>query len=152
MQPKQETIVQMSIEHAFETINTFFTSRQAICQAFGALGQGMEIGVIIDHSLECTVYLDELNQKIIVERRPPHKPVVLFYLRPETIYVLADNTKDEIGDLAANVFKEVLAGNIEIKIPGQIMDKANLMQAFYALQKMPVVKSLQSLVQRILPK
>jgi hypothetical protein len=110
----------MSADHAFDTLKDFFITRQASRQALRTLKEGVEISVVIDHSLECAVF--RLGDDPQVERRAARSPDVEFHLRPETVYVLADQTKDEIGEIGIAIFKEVLAGNIQVRVPGQILN------------------------------
>lgn len=110
----------MSAEHAFETLKAFFTTRQAARQALAAIDDGVEISVVIDHSVECAVFRE--GDQPMVERRAARLPDVVFHIRPETVYVLADRTKDEISDIGVNIFKEILAGNIQVKVPGRLFN------------------------------
>ena len=64
----------------------------------------------------------------MVEERPATNPDVVFHIRPEALEVIATKTKDEIGDVGVNVLKEILAGSIQVKVPGKIL---NLMSRGY---------------------
>jgi hypothetical protein len=116
----------MTADHAFQTLKSFFETRNAARQALGSLKEGVEIGVVIGGSVECALFRQ--GESPVVENRPAHKPDVVFQIRPESVYVLSQSTKDEIGDVGVAVLKEVLAGNIKIQVPGGIF---NLMSRGY---------------------
>jgi hypothetical protein len=110
----------MSAEDAFQTLKTFFESRQAAKQAMSVVQEGAEIGIVIGGIVECALFRQE--DQTVVERRPANNPDLVFHIRPESIYILSGRTKDEIGDIGVNVLKEILAGNISVKIPGRLMN------------------------------
>jgi hypothetical protein len=58
----------------------------------------------------------------VVEKRPAKDPDVIFHILPESVETLNTRTKDEIGDIGVNILREVLAGNITIKVPGRFMN------------------------------
>jgi hypothetical protein len=110
----------MTADQTFQTLKSFFETRNAARQALSSLKEGIEIGVVIGGSVECALF--RRGENPVVEARPANKPDVIFQIRPESVYVLSQNTKDEIGDVGVAVLKEVLAGNIKIQIPGGIMN------------------------------
>lgn len=110
----------MTSQDSFQTLKTFFETRRAAKQAMSAIKEGVEIGVIIGGSIDCALYRQ--GDQPIIEARPAHNPDVVFYIQPESVEVLSNKTKDEIGDIGVNVLKEVLAGNIQIKVPGRILN------------------------------
>jgi hypothetical protein len=101
-------------------LKTFFETRQAAKQAMSAIQEGVEIGVIIGGSVECSLFRQGAQPTIV--DRPAKNPDVVFHIKPESIYVLNCQTKDEIGDIGVNVLKEILAGNIQIKVPGRFLN------------------------------
>jgi hypothetical protein len=111
--------VQMSAEQSFQTLKNFFETRQAARQAMSSLGEGVEIGILIADSVECALF--QRAGQPIVEQRPAKNPDVIFSIKPESIEILATQTKDEIGDIGVAILKEVITGNVKIKIPGRIM-------------------------------
>jgi hypothetical protein len=110
----------MSADETFQTLKTFFETRKAASQAMAAVQEGVDIGVSIGETLDCTLF--RRGDQPIVERRAAVNPDVVFHIRPETVYILNDKTKDEIGDIGVNVLKEILAGNIKIKVPGRFLN------------------------------
>jgi hypothetical protein len=116
----------MTAHESFLTLKSFFETRQAAKQAIGAIKEGVEIGVVIGETVECAVFRQ--GTQPIVEERAAKSPDVVFHIRPESVEILSHKTKDEIGDIGVNVLKEVLAGNIKIKVPGKIL---NLMSRGY---------------------
>jgi hypothetical protein len=113
----------MSAEDAFQTLKSFFESRQAARQALSTIKEGVEIGIVIGDQVECALFRN--GEQPVVEARPAQNPDVVFHIRPESVYVLSGRTKDEIGDIGVNIMKEVLAGNIQIRVPGRLMNLLN---------------------------
>jgi hypothetical protein len=109
----------MSAERSFQTIKTFFETKQAARQAMSALHEGVEIGIVIADTVECALF--RRGDQPLVENRPAVRPDFVFHILPESIDLLNDKTKDEISDIGVNVIKEVLAGNIKIKAPGGVI-------------------------------
>jgi hypothetical protein len=110
----------MSAADAFETLKRFFENRHAAKQAMSAIHEGVEIGIVVGGSLECALF--RRGEDAVIEQRPARQPDVIFHIRPETVYVLATQTKDEIGETGVNVLKEILTGNIQIKVPGRFLN------------------------------
>lgn len=117
---KQGANKQMSAENAFQTLKTFFESRQAARQAMSAVQEGVEIGIVIGDMVECALFREGNQPK--VEPRPARHPDVVFHIKPESVYVLANNSKDEIGEVGVNVLKEILTSNIRISVPGRFLN------------------------------
>lgn len=110
----------MSAEESFLTLKNFFETRQAAKQALSVIDESAEIGIVIGETVECA--LIQRDGKPVVERRAAVKPDVVFSIKPESVVVLNDRTKDEIGDIGVNVMKELLAGNISLKITGNLFN------------------------------
>lgn len=104
----------MSAEQSFQTLKHFFETRVAADQALRYLNPAAEIGIVIGDSIECA--LSYRNGKPHLEDRAAENPDFSFSIRPETVVVLNDRTKDDIADIAANVLKEMVAGNIGMKM------------------------------------
>lgn len=109
----------MSAEEAFQTLKSFFETRQSARQAMGAIKEGIEISVVIGGTVDCALFRQ--GHQPVVEARAARNPDVVFQIRPESVYVL-NQTKDEIGDVGVNILKEVLAGNISVKVPGKFLN------------------------------
>lgn len=113
----------MSSQDAFDTLKNFFETKRAAKQAMDAIKEGVEIGIVIGETVDCA--LSRKGDQPIVERRPAVNPDVVFHIKPESVYVLSGQTKDEIGDVGVNVLKEVLAGNITVQVPGKLINLVN---------------------------
>jgi hypothetical protein len=110
----------MSAEDSFQTLKRFFETRKAAGQALKAIKEGVEIGIVIGDVVECAVF--RRGETPVIEHRAAQNPDVVFHIRPESVTILDERTKDEIGDIGVNVLKEVLAGNIRIKVPGRFLN------------------------------
>ncbi len=104
---------------AFELLKTFFSERQAPRLALGKLRENVEIGIVVGGVLACAVF--RRGSEIFVEKRDAAKPDFIFKLEPHTITVLAHQTRDEIGEIGLAVIKEMLAGSIQVQMPGGLM-------------------------------
>lgn len=101
---------------AFSQLKTFFSLGKASREALRHLREGVEIGIVIGGTVTCALFRQ--GDAIIVERREARNPDFVFSLQPETVSVLANQTKDEIGDVGLAVIKEMLAGDIRVQMPG----------------------------------
>lgn len=104
----------MSAENSFQTLKLFFETRRAPEQALRYLNPAVEIGILIGDSVECALFTQ--NGKPKLEARPAQNADFIFSIKPETVVVLAERTRDEIGDIAGNVLKEMLAGNVSLRL------------------------------------
>lgn len=104
----------VSAEQSFQTLKQFFETRRAPELALRYLNPAVEIGITIGDSVECALFYQ--NGKPRLEERPAQNPDFIFSIRPETVVVLTERTRDEIGDIGANVLKEMLAGNISMRV------------------------------------
>jgi len=110
----------MTAEDSFQTLKNFFETRNASRQAMKTIKEGVEIGIVIGDLVDCALFRQ--GDQPVVEQRPAREPDVIFHIRPESVEVLNTRTRDEIGDIGVNILKEVLAGNISIKVPGRFMN------------------------------
>lgn len=106
----------MTHDQAFQTLRSFLTQRQAPRRALSKLREGVEIGVVIGETVECSVFRQ--SNEIVVEKRAAHNPDFVFVVGPETVVVLAERVSDDIGEIGIEVFKEMLAGAITVRMPG----------------------------------
>jgi hypothetical protein len=106
----------MTVDDSYEVLCLFFQERQAPRRALAALREGVEIGIKIGGQLECAVFRRQSD--IYVERRKAADPDFIFSLNPETVIVLAQQTTDDIGNIGLAIFKEMLAGSVQVKMPG----------------------------------
>ena len=75
---------------------------------------------MIGDSIECALTLAE--GKPHLERRSARSPDVVFSIRPETVDLLSERTKDDIGDIGVNVLKEMVAGNVSVRVEANVLD------------------------------
>ena len=107
-------------EKSFLTLKNFFETRAAVAQALRLLESGVEIGVVIGDSIDCA--LTSREGKPQLERRPARSPDVTFAIRPETVELLSERTQDELGDIGVNILKEMLAGNVSMRVEANVLD------------------------------
>jgi hypothetical protein len=84
------------------------------------LESGVEIGVVIGDSIDCALTIRDGKPQL--ERRPARSPDLTFSVRPETVELLNDKTKDDLGDIAVNIMKEMLAGNVSMRVEANVLD------------------------------
>lgn len=116
----------MTADHAFQTLKSFFETRNAARQALSSIKEGAEIGIVIGDTVDCALF--RRDESPVIEARAAVKPDVVFNIKPESVYVLSQTTKDEIGDIGVAVLKEILAGHIKVRVPGGVF---NLMRGGY---------------------
>lgn len=113
----------MTADDAFLLLNQFLKDRQAPRRALAALREGVEIGIEIGSKrspeLVCAVFRQ--GSEVLVERRSPEKPDFIFSLSPETVSVLANETQDDIGEIGLGIFKEMLVGSVDVRMPGGLL-------------------------------
>ena len=110
----------MSAEETFATFKSFIETRTACQSALRNLRSESEVSVIIGEMLECAVFQREGT--VLVERRPAQNPELVLYVRPETIYVLNNDPTDHLKEIGLNLLKEILAGNIRIRVAGNLVN------------------------------
>src|ERR1700677_2774420 len=89
------TIPTMSDQQAFEELKDFFENRAVCRQAADSLRSTVEIGVIINDTMNCAFFKDGENPRF--EAREAKKPDVVFYIKPDAIKGLIENKTDDIG-------------------------------------------------------
>jgi hypothetical protein len=109
----------MSADETFETLKNYLENEEVAQRALRHLKEGVEVAVVIGERVEAAVGWRDSN--VYVERRPAHKPDVIFHVVPETVYVLNNLRVDDVGDFGIAVFKEILAGNVRVKFPGSLL-------------------------------
>ena len=125
MNPANETSPEISNstvstpEDAFDALKTFFETQPASRKALGTLQDGVEIAVSIGGAVDCALFQRDGQPK--VERRAALKPDFSFTIRPESVYVLSKQPAEEVGEVGVAVFKELLAGNISVRMTGGLM-------------------------------
>jgi hypothetical protein len=106
----------VTAEESFQTLKHFFETRRAAEQALRYLNPDVEIAITIGDSVECALFYQDGKPRL--EQRAPKNADVLFSVKPETVVVLNERTKDDIADIATNVLKEMVAGNVSMKLLG----------------------------------
>lgn len=116
----------MTAQDSFQTLKSFFESREVARQAMSVIKENIEIGILIGGSVDCALF--RRGDLPVVEQRPAKEPDVIFHIQPESVEILSTKTKDQIGDIGVGVLKEVLAGHIRVEVPGRLW---NLMSHGY---------------------
>jgi hypothetical protein len=106
-------------EDAFQALKAYFETRQASKKAIGTLRAGVEIGISIGGAVDCALFQSGGMPK--VEKRKAAKPDFSFVIRPETVYVLSKQPSEEVGDVGIAVLKEIIAGNVSVRMTGSLM-------------------------------
>ncbi len=109
----------MSEDETYETLKSYLETEEVAHKALRHLKEGVEVAVVIGERVEAAV--GWRDAKVYVERRPAHKPDVVFHVVPETVYVLNNTRVHDVGDFGVAVFKEILAGNVRVRFPGNIL-------------------------------
>jgi len=107
-------------ETSFLTLKNFFETRTAVAGALKFLDPGVEIAVVIGDSVDCALMIRD--GKPLLERRAAVNPDVVFSVRPETVELLNEKTKDDIGDIGVNILKEMVAGHISVRLEANVLD------------------------------
>ncbi len=109
----------MSDQQAFEELKDFFENRPVCRQAADSLRSNVEIGIVINDSLNCAFF--KVGEAPRFEAREAKNPDVVFYMKPESVKNLVENKSDDIGEIGITVVKNYLAGSIHIKVKGSMM-------------------------------
>lgn len=109
----------MSELSAFERLKNFLETKPASQKAVKHLRNGVEIGLVIGHQIECAYFHENGIPKL--EKRPAKNPDVIFFIKPETVDILTEHPGEDVGDFGISVLKEYLAGGVRIKAPGNIL-------------------------------
>jgi hypothetical protein len=107
-------------EKSFRTLKNFFETRAAVAKALSLLDPDVEIGVVIGDSVDCALTIRDGKPQL--ERRAAREPDVVFSIQPETVELLNDHTRDDMGDIGVNVLKEMLAGQISVRVEANLLD------------------------------
>ncbi len=107
-------------EKSFLMLKNFFETRSAVSKALGLLESGVEIGVVIGDSIDCALTIRDRSPQL--ERRAARSPDVVVSIRPETVELLSERTKDDISEIAVNILKEMLAGNVSVRVEANVLD------------------------------
>ena len=111
---------EMSEDATFNKLKDFLESKPASIDALKHLKQHKEISLVIGGTLHCAVL--QSGGQPQVERRKANDPDVEFRMKPESVDVLAASPGDDVGELGVLVIKEIIAGQIQIKVPGSFFN------------------------------
>ena len=106
-------------DDAFGALKAYFETRDAAKKALSALREGVEVAVSIGGAVEAALF--QRGGQPMVEQRAAKNPDFSFTIRPETIYVLSKQHSDDVGDVGVAILKEILAGNISVRVTGGLM-------------------------------
>jgi hypothetical protein len=109
----------MTPDEAFLQLKSFFTEREAARVSLGKLRENVEIEIVIGGMVTCALFRQGAD--IRVEKRSAQKPDFIFRLEPQTVTILAHQTRDDIADIGLAIIKEMLAGSIKVEMPGGLM-------------------------------
>ena len=107
-------------ETSFLTLKNFFETRAAVEKALHLLDPDVEISIVIGESVDCALMVRD--GKPVLERRAAKNPDVVFSIRPETVELLNERTKDDIGDIGVNILKEMVAGHLSVRVEANVLD------------------------------
>jgi len=108
----------MTVGATFEKLKAFLENKPASKKVAGHLKSGVEVGVVIGNQIECAYYQDKEGP--VFEQRPAKSPDVIFFIKPESVDILAQEKGDDVGELGIAILKEYLSGGIRIKAPGSL--------------------------------
>ena len=104
------------LNSAAQKLGNFMTSNEACIQAAKSLGNGVEIGILIEGELECAFYKSVNSAGF--ETRKAKDPDVIFQLNLTAIDVLCTLVEKNLGELGIEVLKQYLNGNVQIRVTG----------------------------------
>lgn len=107
-------------EKSFLTLKSFLESRSSVEKALRLLDPTVEIGIVIGDSIDCALMVRDGKPQL--ERRAAVTPDLVFSIRPETVELLNERTKDDAGDIAVNILKEMVAGNLSMRVEANVLD------------------------------
>lgn len=108
----------MTAGATFEKLKLFLETKPASQKAIRHLKKGVEIGVVIGNQIECTYF--QRQGSPCLEQRPAQSPDVIFYIKPESVDILAKEKGEDVGELGIAILKEYLSAGIRIKAPGSL--------------------------------
>lgn len=108
----------MTIEETFNLFKTYFQTELSCQEALSKLKPGVEIGVTIGDKINVALGYNE--NSVLVESRVAKNPDVIFNCKPESIYLLTESKGISVSNLGILISKEILAGNISVKVPGSL--------------------------------
>lgn len=117
----------MSQKKAFDLTKDFIENNSLFTTALKYLDPNTEIRILLNFSEECALFVNTEGLAQI-EMRSAKNPDVEFGLSLETVRKFNSFSQTELGSLAIDIIKEVIAGHITIKVCGPI---TNLLKKGY---------------------
>lgn len=119
----------MNQEQTFQSLKAYVETDPVLSKAFGPIHVGTEIGLTLGQSMQCAI--KRSAEGLILENRPADKPDIVVWLKPESVFVLKNQKIDAVPDLAIALFKEFLAGHLQVKLRTQAfaLNQKGYMQA-----------------------
>ncbi len=108
----------MTAGATFEKLKGFLETKPASKKAIRHLKKGVEIGVVIGNQIECAFF--QRAGEPVFEQRPAQSPDVVFFIKPESVDIIAKEKGEDVGELGIAILKEYLSGGIRIKAPGSV--------------------------------
>ena len=96
----------MTDQRPFEELKDFFENRPVCRKASEPLRQSVEIGIVINDSLNCTFFKDGDRPRL--EAREPKKPDVVFFMKPEAVRSLVENQSDDVIELKISIAARII--------------------------------------------
>ena len=104
----------MSKSEIFSLTQAFIEENTACTEALAELKKGTEIRIILEGSIECACFYD--GKRARLEKRLATNPDVEFHVLSEAIRRLTTLPGDNMAELGIEICREILAGNIEIRV------------------------------------
>jgi hypothetical protein len=108
----------MPAHEKYLLVKDFLENKPASHEVVTSLRDGVEIGLTID-SLECAYLQEEGRPRL--EERAPKNPDVVFVISPDAAETLVKNSGTDVGEFGVEVLKQVLAGEVKIRVPGSTL-------------------------------
>lgn len=101
-----------------EKLKQHMTEDAACALAAKCLHKNVEIGIVIENTLECAFFAT--NGLPQFEKRPANNPDVVFHLSAHAVDILTNHKGRNIGELGVEVLKLIVGKEIHLKVPGHL--------------------------------
>lgn len=106
------------ISEVVSKLKTFLTEEASCVQAAQCLGNSVEIGIVVGETIDGAFFKKAPGAEF--EIRPAKNPDVIFMMSASAIDVLTGQKGLSLGQLGVEVLKQVVAGEIRIKVKGSL--------------------------------
>lgn len=110
----------MNQEQTFLSLKSYIENDAVLAKAFRPIHEGTELGLTLGESMQCAII--RRGEGLNLENRPAENPDLVIRLKPESVFVLKNQKIDDVPDLAIALFKEFLAGHLQVKVRSQAFD------------------------------